>query len=134
MWNNLLKLTLVSWVWQRYRRTIIALPLLLLYFWLVNLIHGDVIAYAQLNNDTAWLGWTFVIKWLFILLGIAGFVLLHIIGKPPPAAAPTLKQKMQPPPEPPPASAEDHDRFDAIRRKQKLRSRAEVILETKQRP
>ena len=142
MWNNLLKLTVVSWIWNRYRRTIIALPLLLLYVWLVNLIHDDVIAYATLNNDPSWLGWTFFLKWLFVLLGVGVFVMIHISGRQvQPEELDSLKVKMQSEPvsktnkedaashtEP----ASESDGFEAIRHKNKLRSRADFILQNKE--
>ncbi|MGH1440004.1 MAG: hypothetical protein ACRBBR_07850 [Cellvibrionaceae bacterium] len=144
MWNNLLKITLVSYLWKRYKRTIIALPLLLLYFWFVNLVHHDIIAYATLNNDTSWLGWTFLVKWLFILLGVAVFVFIHATAKTVGESrlADSLrggvkgnlkdKPKESALEDPDPLSPETEDVFDRIRHKKSLRSKADVVLEKRQ--
>jgi len=136
MWNNLLKITLVSYLWKRYKRTIIALPLLLLYFWFVNLVHHDIIAYATLNNDTDWLGWSFLVKWLFILLGIAVFAFIHATAKTVGESRLTdslqhsLKDKLKgsKSEENEPLSPQAEDVFDRIRTKKSLRSKADVVL------
>ncbi|MFT6389506.1 MAG: hypothetical protein ACJAUP_002899 [Cellvibrionaceae bacterium] len=136
MWHNLIKITLVSCVWRRYKRTIIALPLLLLYFWLVNLVHHDIIAYATLNNDTDWLAWSFLFKWLFILLGVAVFALVHagakIEGER--QLENSLKEKLKKSEQEQPntVSPELDGMFDRIRNKKSLRSKADIVLEKRQ--
>ena len=133
MWNNLFKLTVVSYIWKRYRHTLIAIPVLLIYLWLVNLIHYDVIAYAKLQNQTGWLGWTFLVKWVFILLGIAVFVAVHANGRQ--ARPEDNKGSIESSGSTGSAKgAEPTDAFDAIRKKDKLRSKADVILEKKSKP
>lgn len=142
MWNNLLKITLVSYIWKRYRRTLIALPLLLLYFWFVNLVHHDIIAYATLNDDTAWLGWSFLLKWLFILLGVTFFVFVHISAKPVdedllnPSFKKSLKESLKEKFRTEKIteseafiSSDVEDIFERIRNKKSLRSKADVVLE-----
>ena len=130
MWNNLLKITLVSYIWKRYRRTLIALPLLLLYFWLINLIHHDYLAYSELNDSQVGIGISFVIKWILIFIGIFIFVFIHFANGNRSArtdgtnGGPSIKpDKLD--------TASSSDAFDAIRKKDKLRSKAEVILDKK---
>jgi uncharacterized PurR-regulated membrane protein YhhQ (DUF165 family) len=125
MWNNLLKLTLVSYIWKRHKRTLIALPILLIYFWVINLIHHDVIAFATLKENTQWLGWSFLIKWIFILLGVFAFVFIHLNVKNQPSSKPnpTVTDSSNTS-----DIAPEDDPFHNIRHKKKLRSKAEVIL------
>jgi len=141
MWNNLLKITLVSFVWKRYKRTIIAFPLLLLYFWLVNLVHHDIIAYATLKNDTDWLGWSFLVKWLFILSGVVVFVLVHVSSKAEnesqleESLKEKLKKSKQEQPDTTPLqniSPELDGMFERIRNKKSLRSKADIVIEKHQ--
>lgn len=142
MWNNLLKLTLVSYVWKRYRRTLIALPVLLLYFWFVNLVHHDIIAYATLNKDTSWLGWSFLVKWLFILLGVVVFVLIHLKAKPEQSdkLISPLKHAFKESKSQQKATGKnlaeegitETDAFERIRKKDKLRSKADIVIEKNQ--
>jgi len=152
MWNNLLKITLVSYLWKRYKRTIIALPLLLLYFWFVNLVHHDIIAYATLNNDTSWLAWSFLVKWLFILVGVAVFVFIHVTAKTTNESRlsdvmqhnlkdslsdnlkNSLKDKLKNSAlkESGSLTPEAEEVFDRIRNKKSLRSKADVVLEKRQ--
>lgn len=144
MWNNLLKITLVSYLWKRYKRTIVALPLLLLYFWFVNLVHHDIIAYTTLNDDTSWLAWSFLVKWLFILVGVAVFVFIHVTAKSTNEnrlsdimqrnSKDNLKDSLKnnASKESEPLSPEAEDVFDRIRSKKSLRSKADVVLEKRQ--
>lgn len=130
MWNNLLKISVVTYIWRRHKRTLIALPALLLYFWMVNLIHVDVITYAKLKGQTTWLAWTFLIKWLFIFIGIAIFIVIHLNAK---AAEQTdvssaVGGRKNPKTEKA-VDADEIDAFAAIRAKDKLRSRADMIID-----
>ncbi|MEO0442379.1 MAG: hypothetical protein AAFZ92_01365 [Pseudomonadota bacterium] len=128
MWNNLLKLTLASYVWKRYRRTLIALPVLLIYFWLVNLIHNDYLAYAELDDSQMGVGLSFVIKWVLVFIGFIIFIIIHFTG----GSRNSGEHKQVQPGDQgygTGASASHADASDAIRQKQKLRSRADMILE-----
>jgi uncharacterized protein involved in cysteine biosynthesis len=135
MWNNLLKLTVVSYVWKRHKKTLIALPILLIYFWIVNLIHHDVIAFATLKESTQWLGWSFLIKWIFILLGVLVFIYIHISSTANPAdslsSTPENKVKRSKKSQHSDSDSPEKDPFQNIRQKTKLRTKAEIILEEK---
>ena len=124
MWNNLLKLTLASYIWKRYRRTLIALPLLLLYFWLINLVHQDYLAYSQLNDSQVGVGLSFVVKWILIFIGIFTFIFIHFTNGANRSSADNMQTSKS-------DLGSDSDAFDAIRQKDKLRSRADVILDKK---
>ena len=79
MFNNLLRLTFVSYIWKRYRRLIVSTLLLFAYYWLVGKLHGDYILYSELTakdatenatpSSQAHLGYSFIIKWLALILG-----------------------------------------------------------------
>lgn len=135
MWNNLLKLSLVSYIWRRYKKTVILLPALLLYFWVVGLAHDDYLAYAQLQQDKQWVGASFMVKWLLLIGGVVLFVFAHLSDKSgkevPPDIDPDMLEKA------PMAAKEElftpdiNDSFDRIREKQSLSSKADVILQSK---
>lgn len=135
MWNNLLKLSLVSYIWRRYKKTVILLPVLLVYFWVVGLAHDDYLAYAQLQQNNQWVGASFLVKWLLLLGGVGCFVLLHLSDRSNNAVEPDIDPNMV---EKAPAAAKEelftpdiNDSFARIREKRALSSKADVILKSK---
>jgi len=127
MWKSLLKLSVVSYVWKRYKRTLVAFPLLLVYFWGVGLVHEDFISYVSLEGDNQGVGWSFLIKWLLILVGIVVFIAIHLAGDP--DENKHEKESFTHSQANTKNTREEFDAFSNIRNKGKLRSKADVILE-----
>ena len=135
MWNNLLKISLLSYIWKRYKKTVILLPALLIYFWVIGLAHDDYLAYAKLQNQTQWLGVSFFIKWLLLLVGVGVFVALHLSGK---SSSDALEREASSVDQTSDSitqeqfTSEINDSFERIRQKDSLRSKADTILKTKE--
>jgi len=135
MWNNLLKLSLVSYIWRRYKKTVILLPALLLYFWVVGLAHDDYLAFAQLQQSNQWVGVSFMVKWLLLAAGVGVFIYLHLSAKAVEEEPINIDTDIV---DNAPVAAKEvlftqdiNDSFDRIREKKSLQSKADVILKSK---
>ena len=63
MMNQIFRITFVTFIYKRYKQTILSTALLLLVLWLIEKIHQDFVSYSQLNEDTSYLALSFGIKW-----------------------------------------------------------------------
>ena len=134
MLKNLLQLTLLTVIWKRYRPVIVSTLLLFLLFWLLGQLHDDYIRYAELNDDQRFLGLSFLIKWAAYILAVAGYLLYNArfslrfgssrdlteIPVPDDKSKADAKRERQP---------QDGDPFAGIRQRDKLRSRADFVIE-----
>lgn len=119
MFKQVFRLTFVTFIWTRYKRLIISTTFLFAYLWFVGFAHAEYLNYAskQALDDV---GHSFFIKWIALAIGIGCYFLFHFLS-------PSDKQaKQNPATTPQPGEA---DPFDAIRQKEKLRSRAEIIID-----
>ena len=131
MLKNLIQLTLLSVVWKRYRSMILSTLLLLGYFYLVALVHEDYLSYSALNDNQQYLGFSFILKWLAFIIGLAVYLLYNfgfLLRKRPNAGHPATPTQSASTPEPS-SQAGKTDPFERIRRRDKLRSRADFIIE-----
>jgi hypothetical protein len=122
MIKNLFRLTVLSYVWARYKFVITSTLLLFAYFWLVAEVHEDFVEFIGLNNDTQYLGVSFLVKWLALILGTLVYFALN--GRRRRASAIARK-----PSQAEPETAEDP--FESIRQKDRLRSAADFVVERK---
>lgn len=148
MMKQLFRLTFVAFVWKRYKQVIVSTLVLLLFLWITEKVHQDFVNYSQLNADTAYLGLSFVIKWLVFFLGSVVYLGINVwfrSNNTTPSEGDSLLNKMQStaPHTPSPSSnnqqdasatstsesANASDPFDAIRHKETLRSKADVVLQ-----
>lgn len=130
MLNQLLRFTLVSsaLLWLRPRwRGLLALAGFVV---LVHLLHGEYLRYVELSQNQSFLVWSYVIKWLALIIGVSVYVLFAFPStnarardKPDPAKT-SPERKPVPPPD---------DGFDFLRRKKQLEGRAEKVLSQKSR-
>ena len=63
MMNQIFRITFVTFIYKRYKQTILSTALLLLVLWLIEKIHQDFVSYSQLNDDTSYLALSFGLKW-----------------------------------------------------------------------
>ncbi|KJZ10922.1 hypothetical protein TW85_17785 [Marinomonas sp. S3726] len=63
MMNQIFRITFVTFIYKRYKQTILSTALLLLVLWLIEKIHQDFVNYSQLNEDTSFLAVSFGLKW-----------------------------------------------------------------------
>lgn len=138
MFKNLFRLTVIGYLWKRYKAFIVSTLLLLLYFWVVGQVHDDYVSYANLNADKEFIGLSFIVKWIAFAVGCLVYFILNTwyfsIGKP----QDDLKKEpfrlfrqneahqqstgLE-------NSVNEIDPFDTIRKKTKLRSKADLIIE-----
>ncbi len=132
MLKNLLHLTVLTVLWKRYRKLILSTLLLFLWFWLLGHLHDDYIRYIELNEDKQYLAWSFFIKWSAYIIAVIGYLLYNagfslrvnsgrrISASKDEADASRARQDRLP---------DAEDPFAQIRQRDRLRSRADFIIE-----
>jgi len=127
--NQLLRFTLVSslLLWLRPRwRGLLALAAFVV---LVQILHGEFLGYVALSGDRAFLPWSYLVKWLALLLAVAIYIFLAVVRAAPrarratPARAVAASALSSPQPV--------DDGFDFLRQKKQLQSRADKLLDSK---
>ena len=126
MLKNLVQLTLLSVVWKRYKSLIVSTLLLFVYFWLIGKLHQDFVNYSELNKDHAYLAFSFIIKWSAIILGVVIYLLYNSLFPRPKKSVRAVAVKEN---KTAPDQRVSPDPFAEIRRRKKLRSRADFIIE-----
>ena len=122
MFKQLFKLTFITLVWSRYKPVIVSTFLLFIFFWLTHKVHADFLTYSELQNSDDNIGLSFIIKWLVLIAGIfLYFIYNHLAGKP--RKSKTKNKRTE--------KADKNDPFAEIRQKDKLRSKADFIVEKK---
>ena len=69
MIKNLFHITLISYIWKRYKAIIISTLSLFFYFWLIGKLHEDFVSYGHLNDDKQYIGLSFLLKWFAFFTG-----------------------------------------------------------------
>lgn len=150
MLTNLVKLTAVTFLWKKYKSTIVSTLVLIIYFSVVAVVHQDYLAYKELEGSSENLGLSFVLKWLAWLGGIVFYFLFDSIGSNNKLSGDKLqsgkdrrnskssndnkksnKNNSNEDKKGTPAIDTDNqqDPFSAIREKKKLRSKADLLIE-----
>ena len=142
MIKNLFRITLISFIWKRYAAIIVTTLSLFIYFWLVGKLHEDFVAYSELNNSQEYLGLSFIVKWAAFLVGVIVYLLLNTRYRSPESFQDTsktgfydeLKSSQNNKMVELPTRKKDFesgaiDPFENIRKKEKLRSMADFIIE-----
>ena len=132
MINQLLRLSFITFIWKRYKALIISTLLLLLFFWIVALVHQDYSQYAQLNEDKQYLGLSFLLKWLFYGLAVSGYIYYNWLAgstKPqqPNSPSTTTKEASSRAP----LDSNKNDPFEHLRNKKQLKSKADQVIDKK---
>jgi len=128
MLNQLLRFTLVSsallWLRPRWR----GLLALAAFVGLVHVLHGEYLRYVELSQNQSFLVWSYVIKWLALIVGVSVYVLFAF-----PSAGTRDREKsdnaqtarqLQ-------TGLREDDGFDFLRNKKQLEGRAEKVLAKK---
>ena len=63
MMNQIFRITFITFIYKRYKQTILSSALLLLLLWIIEKVHQDFVSYSQLNEDTGFLAVSFGLKW-----------------------------------------------------------------------
>jgi len=135
MFKQLFRLTVVTYVWKRYKAIIVSTVILFVFFWLVSQLHQDYLSYGDLNKDTQHIGLSFVIKWVAFMVGFIVYVLFNSWQGKRASRSKDLPQDSvntaQLTSDTPDQEVNLNDPFYEIRQKDKLRSKADMIIEKK---
>jgi len=143
MFSQIIRWSLLVAAWKKYRLHAVTAVALIVGWLVIEILHQDYVQYVQISNqqESTYLGWSFVVKWLLDISLIAGaswFVKKSVresgrqsqlhkdMGR-------VLNQVTGKGSEQVGSSANDQleDPFENIRRKKQLRSKADVIIEKK---
>ena len=122
MFKQVFRLTFVTFIWKHYKRLIVSTILLFAYLWFVGYAHSEYLNYAS-QQESLSVGQSFFIKWLALLIGVGLYLLFHFLA---PSRKRQKKDKQSTVNEPVPG---EPDPFDEIRKKEKLRSRADMMID-----
>ena len=126
------KTFLITFIWRRYKRIFISIALLFLSYFLISLVHNDYINYTK-NSETAhFLGLSYLLKWLALMIATIVFYFFGTSSKSGKISDNQIKHMDTRKSEPVTDSNTKPDPFDSIRKKKTLKSKAESILEDKQ--
>jgi hypothetical protein len=137
MLKNLVHLTLLTVIWKKYRSMILSTLVLFGYFFLVSLLHDDYLSYSELNQNQQHLGLSFIIKWSAFIVGILIYLSFNFgflwkkreqTKSPDPLVKSGKKKSPSETGNETPATA-SNDPFAEIRNRDKLRSRADFLIE-----
>ncbi|VUD64704.1 hypothetical protein TDB9533_03381 [Thalassocella blandensis] len=135
MFKQIFKLTVVSVVWKRYKAAIISTLALFIYYWLVEKLHEDYLHYISLQQSDSNIGFSFLLKWFFLASGLGLYLLFNFWRKRPvksPLPHLDLKHKKKTnkqTPQSADSTADADDPFANIRKREKLRSKADFVIE-----
>lgn len=143
MISQIFKWSLLLGLWKKYGTAIKALPFVLLLLLLVYALHGDYVEYAEVSEQKQHLALSFLIKWCAVFfVGLAYWLYVKSVLSPKKkdtvqkaaSAKPGFSNRKEP--HGTYAAKEDKefsatDPFEKIRRKNHLRSKAEVVINNK---
>jgi len=124
LFKQIFRIAFVALIWKQYKGLIISSALLIVYLILVGSIHDDYLTHSQLQKDTASSGMSFIYKWIAYAAGIIlyfGFHAIRATRAPKEDLSEKAKQANKD------AKTDPKDPFAAIRKREKLRSRADFI-------
>ncbi|MFC3123389.1 hypothetical protein [Agaribacter flavus] len=151
--NKLINIVLSGLLWRRYKFLIVSLVLLIVSLVVVGQVHKDYVEFAQATDNTSSLGMSFVVKWGVWLLLISIFLAAnHFYNKQKDKAeaqksntnsalSKVLKwrndklyaaSKSSSPPSKSKQKTTEIDPFEQIRTREKLRSYADLLIESKE--
>lgn len=142
MFKQIFRITFVTLFWKQYKSVIVSTALLFAFLWLVGNVHQDYLVYAAEQNDEGLVGRSFLYKWLALVSGVLLYLGYHWLRS---TSSKTVKE-VQPKngyfTKGNSSNGKNHllpdndqgdDPFAELRNKDKLRSRAEILVD-KQKP
>lgn len=76
MFQQMVRLTLAATIWRKYRNYIVGILALIAFWLLLNFIHKDYLAYAQLDIEAnqSFIAYSYVLKWAMIIVSAGVFI------------------------------------------------------------
>jgi len=133
LFKQVFRLTFVTFIWKRYKRVLVSTGMLLAFFWLVNFAHDEYLAYAEYQQQIDSINISFLIKWLCLGLGAIIYMVYHFwvpVSFPQSSKDPDSLNKTKPEKvKIPDVDPNEPDPFEQIRNMEKLRTRAEIMID-----
>jgi len=127
MFKQVFRLTFVTFIWKQYKRIIVSTALLFAYLWFVGFAHSEYLDFAT-REEIKNVGNSFFVKWLALIFGVAVYFIFHFLA---PSRNKQKNDKSKDKIKVTPLAEGEPDPFDQIRNKEKLRTRAEIIIDKK---
>jgi len=127
MLNQILKFTVITsvWLWLKPRwRALLAFVVSII---LITIAHREYLNYVGISGNQGFLVWSYILKWSALLVCIIVYLLVSAWGISSKTSAPA--KSVTEPVRPVPRVEGQDDGFDFIRRKKRLNSQAEKLLE-----
>ena len=124
IFKQIFRIAFIALVWKQYKGIIISSTLLLAYILLVGSIHSEYITVKQLKAETDISGISFIYKWLAYTIGVVTYFAYHFFRAPSSPKEDLNEKAKQANIN---AKSDESDPFAAIRKMDKLRSRADFI-------
>jgi len=133
MFKQVFRVAFVTLIWKQYKHVIVSTLLLFAFLFLVGNIHSDFLTHAELQDDAANTGPSFIYKWIAFIGGVAVYFLYHYIRNTKARDKKTDKKTKQQnvTQELNELEGSDNDPFAQIRTRKKLRGRADFIINDK---
>lgn len=131
MLKPIAQLLLSSYLWKRYRHRIMPLLGYLLACALVFLIHSEYLTYAQTAQTTAFVGLSFILKWVVLIAITFGYLNYSPKSESRESSSAKDVEPKKTDLSPAKMSSDEEDRFAALRGKRKLKGRGDFIIEHK---
>ena len=140
MLQRILTWTLIAALWRRYGKILRILPIVIAILVVITMLHDDYVQYVKVSEDAKFLQWSFLVKWLLILLVVGVYwqfakTMLNRDQqkeiKKEPKNRSTKRNENSADTSNLSGVDSENDPFSNIRQKKALRSKAEVVLEKK---
>ncbi len=118
------RIAFVALIWKQYKAAIISTLLLFVYLFVVSSIHQDYLAAVGIEKVNKL---SFIYKWLAFIVGFVVFFGFHMVRGRIKTKTLSTEQKIA---ESKDLTDSDDDPFAAIREREKLRSRADFLIDS----
>lgn len=128
------RLTLLTFIWSKYKRVIIAGVAMIVALLLINYLHNDFINYSALQEEQRYIGTSFIVKWVVSLAILLAYLIYarHLLKPNKNTPAKTQDNfKITSSPQASNQPEESNDGFDSIRQKEHLLSKADLVIKNK---
>ena len=134
VFKQVFRIAFIALIWKQYKAWIVSTVLLFTSLYLIGQVHADFLQHWKIQDDNSHTGQSFIIKWLAYIVTISLYCLFHFFRPKKSSASDKKKDKAQQKKlktelENLPSDA---DPFSSIRKRKKLRSRSDFILERSQ--
>lgn len=129
VFKQIFRVAFVTLIWKQYKHVIISTLLLFGFLYLIGSLHADFLQHAQINGDKTNTGISFIYKWSAFAGGLLIYFAYHYFRPRKKNDEKTKQQKLE---KELAELSDDEDPFAAIRARDKLRGRADFIMEDKE--